>query len=767
MNKNDFYKQLMSEYSFDAEKIRNNAKNGRYAKQKISPLTIGITAAVAVCTVACGTLAMTTLGNRNGVDLVGENSSLSALSYSERIQNAIKQQNEARDSEEIIDIMVTFTAPLAPRQAENIIASYTNGSVPVKTVYLADGSRISGSAEVAAVFNGSNPVSALCIECAGSIMSLLQSDPDVCLVELLSEADLDTITPIDPQEVETLEVSGIDDLPPEQSTTGDTTGSNTVEDPIVIDPLPVETTEITIETEQAETIDRSETAELPESNETITSTDTAETVDSAETTEVPETTETTEQLPAEETAEPSEPVISVTPDVLPDGVTLPVNPESYAYETDYLDADHAYFLSDYVMLVRNDESFGLYSYYGEQEELVEKTECISPKVHWVAENGGKAIISGTNDNGARNKLWLADAYSGRIYDLRADETVMDGTLTDVGYNAETQTLTMLIKEYGTYYTYSAKLSNGTLSYANLIFSTEAKTSLLGSANGCTYLAVSDGSLSQVYAVNNASCEARIIKTYSDNPKFSNNLAFTHGIIAPSDYAVTGSVAIFDASTESFIDTGCFENSVSFGASKHSFKLGDSYYTVSNGTLISAGGINTIAAIDYKKSLSQYYTATATGGSVVISDSIYNAENKAAVLDFGYITSNGDATFRNTVDGALGLNNALALESCRENGMYKPEILFESLNVYYSDNAIKQLVELCDISEHSLRYTNGGLKAISAEDTILVINSSSEDSANGTLYIKAGSFGGKAAYRSVRLGFVRENGSWKVDTIIGK
>ena len=37
MNKNEFYKQLMSEYSFDADKIRENAKRGKNARQKLQP----------------------------------------------------------------------------------------------------------------------------------------------------------------------------------------------------------------------------------------------------------------------------------------------------------------------------------------------------------------------------------------------------------------------------------------------------------------------------------------------------------------------------------------------------------------------------------------------------------------------------------------------------------------------------------------------------------------------------------------------------------
>ena len=67
MNKNEFYKQLMSEYSFDADKIRENAKRGKNARQKLQPMYIGMTAAAAALVVTVGTLAAVNLTKDNGV----------------------------------------------------------------------------------------------------------------------------------------------------------------------------------------------------------------------------------------------------------------------------------------------------------------------------------------------------------------------------------------------------------------------------------------------------------------------------------------------------------------------------------------------------------------------------------------------------------------------------------------------------------------------------------------------------------------------------
>ena len=50
MNRNEFYKQLMSEYTFDADKVRENAKRGK-KRQKLTPLYVGMSAAAAAMVV--------------------------------------------------------------------------------------------------------------------------------------------------------------------------------------------------------------------------------------------------------------------------------------------------------------------------------------------------------------------------------------------------------------------------------------------------------------------------------------------------------------------------------------------------------------------------------------------------------------------------------------------------------------------------------------------------------------------------------------------
>ncbi len=764
MNKNDFYKQLMSEYAFDAEKIRENAKKGRFAKQKISPIAIGLTAAVAAVTVTVGTVAVSMIDDRQGVDLVGNNTALSALSPSERIQNAIEQQTKLQDSDELQNVFVTFAQPISPDAVKAVLTTYTDDNIPVKAVYLSDGSRISGSDEVAAVFSSDKMIIGVYIECAGAVMVQLQQDASVALVEIMAESDFDSVIPINPEDVETIEITIPDnneaDIPVQDEVPSTpVTGGDIITD--TADSNPVDILPETIESQPLFTDEVTEDIDVTEESEVLP--------DTAESTVTEDAPVTEEAIPETEDApvvtEPVKPVIQQ----LPEGVTLPKAPDAFSYETEYIDADLAYFITDNVYFARTDETISLYEFNGTVSTLVTSMDCREAKTHWIAENGGRMLITSVGENGNRNKLWLVDSYSGTISDLSAEEIVMDGAIADIGYNADSKTVMLVIKEYGTYYTYAmAMQSGGSMSYINNVFETEGKTTLLSFSGSTVYLAVHDGTLTQIHAVDINTCDSRIIKTYDSKPVISNNLAFTLGVIQPSESALTGVTEIFDPVTESFIKTDLFNENLSFGVSRDHFAANGNYYAVTGGAVTSSGGILAIAQIDYKKSLSGLYTATAENGFVSIAESAYSDRNISGMLNFGHITSSGDADFIHAVKGAIGMNNALVMGVCGECGIHSQAKLLECLPVYYSANAVATLKKLCNISDFgTLEYSDGGLTAIDADKIELVINSNNGTTASGVLYIKAGVFGGKTAYRSMNISFVLENNSWRVDTIIGK
>ncbi len=790
MNKHDFYKQLMSEYSFDADKIKENARKGKFARQKISPIAIGLTAAVAACTVACGTIAITMMESRNGVDLIDTSGqTLSALSASERVQNAIEQQTKAKDSEEIQSVLVTFSAPQTADEVERILSAHTDSNIPVKAVFLSDGSRVTGSSEVASVFESDNTVSAICIECAGSVMSLLQSDPDIFLVELMSESDFDTAIPISPDVIETTEViiPDIDiPVPDIQDEPVITPGG---EDIIPIIPILPETEETVTVTETTDTVETSEIEETVDFGNTDETTGSTEILPETEETDVPETPVTpvlpeapvTEEAPPAvtdpQTTEapeteivPEQPEQPVAPPVQqpPADVTLTPDIKDIVYQSENVSAISAYFLENNIFFTRTAEGIALYEYYGGKETLIDSVPCLESRVHWVSETGTKLLVSGLSSEGNRNKMWLVDSQSRNIFDIHAEDAIMYGNLSSAGYDSNNRRLFLNTKIDGIYYLYALSLDGSKLSYIETPFWSSAKITMLGSSSNNIYLSVNDASLTQIYRVNILTRESNIIKTYDNNPKIVSNLAFTHAVISPAESALTGTIEIFDPETESFISTGHFNESVTFGASRHSLSIGGSFFTISGGAIAPATeSMDLLDAIDYKRSFSKLYTASVNDGCIKITQSSYSDTNRETALVFGSVTSNADAQLKNVLSGAIGLNNALSLDTCYKAGIKTQEKLMECLRAYYSADCVNALTAQCEINPayNVLDYTAGRLSPLSFNKTELVITASDNTTASGTLYVKVGTFCGKPAYRTINVSFVKENGVWKLGNIL--
>ncbi len=769
MNKNDFYKQLMSEYTFDSEKIKENAKKGRFARQKISPLAIGLTASVAAVTVACGTLAITMLDNRNGISLVDNDSkTLSDLSAAERVKAAIEQQNKDKNNDEIKDVLITFAGNVSPQGAQSILFAHINENVPVKAVYLADGSIITGNEQIAAVFTGEQSISAIAVQCAASVKAELQGDIGVLLVEDWDENDISNVTPINPEDMENVDIPEATDAPestvpeapkpPESEIMNIPDDEHSSENTSTVGGEPVAPSTDPVDVEPSES--------QPAESEPNTS-------EPADTTDTPDATEEPAEstVPGESTT-PVEPVVPEVPVVsepsLPENVVLPLNPEKPVFTEMMSSAKSAFFLDENVLYVKSDNTIELYRYQNSKINPIASVSSSEPIIHWIAEKGGQMIISDVDENGSRNKLWLVDASYGGFIDLQASDSVMNGTLKDVGYNEEAKTLILNVKDEDEYYVCALSLTGNIVSteYISVPFFTTAKISLVGLEGDILYLAVSDSSLVQIYSVNILNSKSDIIKTYTNNPKISHNLAFTHGIISPSASAVTGNVEIFDTVSKSFITTEYFDESLIFGASKHSFSVNGNVSTIANGKITANDNIAVAAPIDFNKSFSSTYYAYANKGNIYITDSIYNHINTSGELVFSEVEENSSADLRATLNGAIGITNTLALKACYESGIITQDMLHSSLPVYYSENAVKQLREICDIKDYgSLIYSSGGLKSINIDNVRLVTKNYDENSASGTAYIKIGSIAGKTAYRAVNINFIREGSLWKLDTII--
>ena len=211
MNRNEFYKQLMSEYTFDADKVRENAKRGK-KRQKLTPLYVGMSAAAAAMVVTVGTIAMTNLGRNDGVSLT--DTGLTTLSASDRLSHALQQLEQERESSESKDFLVTFAKPLTPAQAQSVLTA--GGNIPVKQLYLSDGSRVSDADSIGSIFTGGGDqrITGAAVYCSGSFAAELQDNPEVFLIEVMEASDFENAAPVDIAEIQTGEVT----LPPTEVT---------------------------------------------------------------------------------------------------------------------------------------------------------------------------------------------------------------------------------------------------------------------------------------------------------------------------------------------------------------------------------------------------------------------------------------------------------------------------------------------------------------------------------------------------------------------
>ena len=761
MNKKDFYKQLMSEYSFDADEIKKNAKKGRTAGHRISPMHIGMTAAAAVVTVAAGTVIFSLAGRNDGVSLVAGDT-LAALSDTQRLEKAMEEMRRNEGSSELKDVLITFTEPLDPAQVQSILTSHAEGSVNVKMLYFADGTRAVGEEQVRSGFAGTNKISGAVINCAGSLMASLYSDSNIFAVEAITDSD--DISAVSPINVNTESTEPVyTDIPDNDNITAPSEDSpETAED--TMDGEEIDTGEGSTDG-TSESFDTDETCETESlvGEDTFETTSPDETYDNTGSSEAERPDNTTPADP-DNNGGTSADVPVISSETLPSGVTLPAAADKFSFDT-YVDADNAFFVSDELFYVKTDSSIAFYRFNGSEPVLVDEEECAEAKICYLSENGSRMLISGVED-GKRRKLFLADASSESIYDLAAEDIVMDGTLSGIGFNDITNMLYLNVKENGVYYVTAAELVGDSLDFISICFESDTKTTLLASDGNNVYLAAADGTLTRVYRVSYDGSAKTAVASLEGSPKISNNLAFTHAAITPADSSSAGVTEIFDPVTESFIRLDSPASSLTFGASRHSFSADGSIYTISGGKINSSAGISVLSAIEYRRSFSSLYTATVAYGCVKITPAAYTSEVMNSRITFGDLTDSAPADIRAALNGAIGVNNVLAQDKAAEAGITTQSQLIRCISVYYSDSAEAAIRKKCDISEYgALSFMNGGLSGISVSDTALVISSKTDSAASGTLYIKAGTFGGKTAYFPRSVDFVKENGSWKLNTVL--
>ncbi|MBD5129418.1 MAG: hypothetical protein HDT43_05790 [Ruminococcaceae bacterium] len=743
MDKRDFYREIMENYTFDKNKIYTNAKKGKftgnYLRRQPLPIYIGMTAAVAAVAVTVGTITATRLDKRNVIDGITVGSSYAALSNEERIK---KGQEEARDNEsskELFDVLVSFERPVSSAEVQRVLLARSEGSVPVKALYMEDGTAIVGIDNVGALFNG-NGISGITgakIRCAGYLMSQLQSDSLVLAVEIINNNDTpELIVPI---------------VTDNSSVVGDISGDSSQSSDVISDSSTDNESTSSVSTVNSST-------ELPESS----SSDNNVSEPTA-----PPVYEIENHISAvdggyspavahnENISSPMIPIDVLM--ALSDDAQLPFDPGRFSYLTEDMGAKQAYFLNDNTLYVRTENDIRLYTVTGGEAVLAVSQECADTTVFWIAENGGRLLALGSDGN-----LYDVDANSGKINVVSLESAIGAGIVYDIAYNEETGILALNVFKNDNY---ELVICDGGFDEANVktLYSSPTAFSLIAANYGIggtasVYFAAYSGSDLLLYNAYSSE-EPTFIGSLQGKYDITHNAAFTHAVISGGMIDL-----LFDPASYALISIA--DSNVQFGVSKHSFLGADGYYTINNGEKTPSGGISVISKLDFKRSLSQYYMAAAENGAVRIVNGIYTDRAKNDYLTYEVPEENASMDMRAAVNAAVGLQNALACGLCESCGITDKAALENLIAHCFSDTAAESLKARCAVGEgETLEYTSGRIYSINLSDTVLVISEETETGANGTLYINAGSFDGRTAYYSCAVKLQKTESGYKADCVI--
>ncbi len=720
MDKREFYKELMSEYSFDKEKILANAKRGKMAGRKPLPIYIGMTAAAAAVVVAVSGVTIAMNGDGSSGAVISPNSGISIMELTpeERIRKALAELEENSNSDEMHDVLVSFKNTLALPQAQGVLASESN--ILIKMLIMEDGSRISDKDAIDTVFKGGTAkIRGAVVYCSGYQRSAIGKSDFVELVEMLSADDLASLTTIEP-------VKPTPNIPDDTSKSENNSGFG---------------------------------SDIP--NNPIADIDDAPSVVEPDNSDVNDNTQQPEQP-----VQPTEPDISVDKpenpnqnagkdaDRLPSGVVLPESAAAKpAYITDDIGAQRAFFLNNEVFFVRTADALRLYKWNGEIETLVAEQKAADVKTCWISENGSRMIVSAVED-GIRCKMFVVDANNCTINDMRAEEIVGDCEIAEAAYNETLDVLALNVMCDGASDIYTAALSGYQPANVTLVASGLERASLLAASGGTTYFSNVNSAGTTIYRYSGGSV-TEVVKLEGTSSAAANT-AFTHAVIVYGN----GSF-VFDPDVETLVSVQG-NGTVSFGVSKHSFLCGGNYYTISNGKLGAVNSVSVIAKIDYTRSFSSEYAAVVSNGSVRIIPSPYNSKILSKGVTFAQPVENASADARKAVNCAVGMINAIADGVVSQSGIDTVQKFSQTINGCFTASAAAELKKMCGISENSMSYKSGLLSAITVSDTVLVMENDKE----GTLYVKAGTFDGAAAYTTLKVKLAVENDILKADCVIG-
>ena len=184
MNTNEFYKELMSEYSFDYDKIRKAAMGKSVQAKKSRLKTVWLSVAGAAAAVAI-TFSSVALLNSGSPVVVSPTTSISA---EDRFRMAMEAYSKADENTEDVFLYVTFRNTVTPEEMQSILAKAdSKGNTKVK-----------GSEAIAALFEeNAKDITAVKVYCPGNFLKKLTALDGVYLVETEDSFSKDDFSAID------------------------------------------------------------------------------------------------------------------------------------------------------------------------------------------------------------------------------------------------------------------------------------------------------------------------------------------------------------------------------------------------------------------------------------------------------------------------------------------------------------------------------------------------------------------------------------------
>ena len=266
MNTNDFYKQLMSEYSFDREEIRNAAMGKITTKKAAKKTPFPVKKVISIAAMAAAMVLAVGIGSvMLSAPPVSIEQPASSISPTERFRLAIEAYEKADENTEETNLYVTFDKSVSAVDMQNILAKTdSEGNIRVIEVYLSNSYVISGSDNIKALFDTDKEnILAVKIRCPGNFIRSLTDTNGVYLVEPEEIFADEGFSVLDPTEEYPQYTVAPETKPPVTTTVTETTPAETTPAETTGETTPASESEVTQSTPASET-----TADTPASETT-------------------------------------------------------------------------------------------------------------------------------------------------------------------------------------------------------------------------------------------------------------------------------------------------------------------------------------------------------------------------------------------------------------------------------------------------------------------------------------------------------------------